>query len=97
MNVHMRPVPPPDENTYVTELGIDAEEEALGAISGRVIRWHLTTIYLLRTNDGLSVWGAYVHRDSDIARAIARRKSLDNIRLLRSRRTQPPIAARTRA
>jgi len=71
-----------DDNTYSVE--IDAEEQELGVIGGRVIRWKRATVYVYELADGTMAVGICVARphkpfDADIGRAIARRNAIRQI------------------
>jgi hypothetical protein len=77
-----------DDNTYSVEIGIDAEEEALGVIGGRVIRWKRATVYVYELADGTMAAGICVARphlpyDADIGRALARRNAIRQIARMR--------------
>lgn len=83
-----------DDNTYSVEIGIDAEEEELGVIGGRCIRWKHLTVYVYECADGLVVTGMWVTSrhakpDPDLGRARAQRKALD--RLTAQRKEARPV------
>lgn len=69
----------------VTELGIDADEEALGVVQIIAMRKLTLTVLVCVHESGATSYGAsYSNRDV-IARATARERAIDNLKRSRTR------------
>lgn len=84
------PVDPRDV-VHVTELGVDADQEALGVADAVEIRWRGITMILAETTDGVLVYGHSVVRAGTsghhaIGRANAWHRLLTSLRNMRQRR-----------
>lgn len=89
---------PIDDNTYSVEIGIDAEEEELGVIGGRVVMWQRITIYIYECANGQYISGTHIMNakhdpsnppDRDLSKARARRKALDHLMKIRNANPRP--------
>lgn len=81
----------PRDVVHVTELGVDADHEALGVADAVEIRWRGITMMLAETGDGLFVYGhSIVQNGTDGHRAIGRANAwlrlLMSLRNIRQRR-----------
>jgi len=81
----------PRDVVHVTELGVDADHEALGVVDAVEIRWRGITMILAETGDGVLVYGhSIVQSGTDGHRAIGRANAwhrlLTSLRTIRQRR-----------
>ena len=79
------------DSVYAIEIGLDAEEEELGLIGGRYIRWKAASVYIYEAVGGRVFIGFCAHPNSDVARGLARRRAMDG-RIRYLDRVRGPVA-----